>query len=208
MNFKMCVCRYKPPNDHQIKLRTFSALQQALLYPLLIILPNSNHYSDVNQHLLVFACAWALSICDREKYSLSCLSLSVPYYLLWDLSILLHALVVWCFFIYFLLSHTLHTVLCEYTTVHSSFWQVVSGLAYLSKAVLNIFGGCLLVDVSTPLRNGIAVSLRTCMFSFRKNCQMVFQSGWTNLHVHYSFSRAVTAVTRFSHFLLVILVGV
>ena len=185
VNFKMCVCRYKPPNDHQIKLRTFSALQQALWYPFLIILPNSNHYSDVNRHLLVFACAWPLSICGHEKYTLSCLSFFVAYYMLWDLSILLHALGVWCFFI-FLLSHT---PLCEYATVNSSFWllmdsQVVSSLGYLNKAVLNFFGRCLLVDVSTPLRNGIAVSLWTCMFSFRKNCQMVFQSGWTNLHFH------------------------
>lgn len=48
MNFKMYVCSYKPPNDRQIKLRTFSALQQALCYPFLIILPNRNHYSDIN----------------------------------------------------------------------------------------------------------------------------------------------------------------
>ena len=108
---KCCVCRSKPPNDHQIKLRTFSALQQALLYAFLIILPNSNHYSDVNQHLLVFACVWPLSICDHEKYTLSCLSFSVPYYMLWDLSILLHALVAWCFvFLFFFCSLILSCV--------------------------------------------------------------------------------------------------
>ena len=204
MNFKMCVCRYKPPKDHQIKLRTFSALQQALLYPFLIILPNSNHYSDVNQHLLVLACAWPLSICDHEKYTF------VLVFFCSLLPVVRFVYIVTCtshlmrFYLFFALSY------CIVWIYHSSFILLTScsGLGYLNKAVLNIFGSCLLVDVSTPLRNGIAVSLCTCMFSFRKNCQMVFQSGWTNLHFHYSFSPAVTAVTRFSDFLLVILVGV